>query len=74
MIDPRHSLSLYEILTPNAHRLISLIDDDHSKNIILDILKQEKQWKQVSIEEVNLILTHLGLDANYSNWASLFLN
>jgi hypothetical protein len=64
--------SLYQRLTPEAHRIISLIDDEERRNFILNILNKERFWMEVEVGQVNEVLNILGLKQTHQNWISLF--
>jgi hypothetical protein len=64
--------NLYERLTPEALERLNAVDNERTRNDLINILKSEQLWTRVTVGDMHTVLVFLGYEVTYSNIVSLF--
>lgn len=64
--------NLYERLTPEALERLNAVDNERTRNDLIDILKAQEFWTRVTVGDMHTLLVRLGYEVTYLNMVSIF--
>jgi hypothetical protein len=64
--------NLYERLTPEALERLNAVDNERTRNELIDILKAEEFWTRLRVGDMHTVLVWLGYEVTLTNMVSIF--